>query len=262
MKTIYIHELKQGFKSLLIWAFALSAMGLACIMIYRGMEGEIADMAEGFAQMGAFSAAFGMDRMSLATLTGFYSVEVATITGIGGAMFAAVISRGMLSKEEAGHTGEFLFTLPLSRGKILLAKGLCLLSEILIFNAACTGVFALGFWRVEGGIPGEFWLFHTMQAAAQAVFCRVCFFISSLSKKVSYGPGLGIVLLFYRADMLCRISPDLKDFTFLSPFSMANSTRILGGEGLYLPGIVFGAILSAVCFSGAAIVYTRRDLSR
>ena len=90
MITVCRHELKLGFKALLIWSLSVGIMGLLCILMYTSMEGEMADMAESFSKLGAFSDAFGMSTLSIATLGGFFATEVGTVHGLGSAMFAAI----------------------------------------------------------------------------------------------------------------------------------------------------------------------------
>lgn len=55
MPVILKNEWKSGWKSLLIWALSVGGMGLICIILYKGMEDSMADMAESFATMGTFS---------------------------------------------------------------------------------------------------------------------------------------------------------------------------------------------------------------
>ena len=76
MPVILKNEWKSGWKSLLIWALSVGGMGLIFIILYKGMEDSMADMAEKFAKMGAFSDAFGMSTLSIATLKGFFAIEV------------------------------------------------------------------------------------------------------------------------------------------------------------------------------------------
>ena len=121
MVTIYKHEIRDYCKSLFIWALCVGGMGAMCILLFSGMQESMENMAENFASMGAFSDAFGMSQLSIATLKGFYATEIGTIHALGGAMFAAVVSANMLSKEEDGHTSEFLFSLPIARGKAVMA---------------------------------------------------------------------------------------------------------------------------------------------
>ena len=57
--TIYIKELKQGFKALLIWTASIAFMMLVCILMFPEMKGEMDNVSDMFANMGGFSAAFG-----------------------------------------------------------------------------------------------------------------------------------------------------------------------------------------------------------
>ena len=126
MKTIFLKELKMPLKNLLIWSLAVGITGLACILLYRSMQGEITELGDAFSDMGFFSDAFGMSTLSMASLAGFFAVEVGTVHGLGSGMFAAVTAVVILSKEEDGHSGEFLFSLPVSRSRVVAANGLCL----------------------------------------------------------------------------------------------------------------------------------------
>ena len=132
--TLIRHEIKQGGISLIVWTVSIAFLLVICVLLYPEMKGEMDGMSEMFSSMGSFTQAFGMDKMSLATLTGFYATEVALMHGLGGAMFAAILGSSILSKEEAGHTAEFLNTLPVSRKSILLQKYVALVSNLLIFK--------------------------------------------------------------------------------------------------------------------------------
>ena len=70
MVALFQHEMKQNRKNLLIWSLAVGGLGLACILLYSGVQESMAERAEGFSSMGAFADAFGMSTLSLATLTG------------------------------------------------------------------------------------------------------------------------------------------------------------------------------------------------
>ena len=92
MFAIFKNEWKSGFKSLLIWALSVGGMGLICILLYKSMEDSMAGMAESFASMGAFSDAFGMSTLSIATLKGYFATEIGTIHALGSSFFAASIA--------------------------------------------------------------------------------------------------------------------------------------------------------------------------
>ena len=71
MKAVFLREMKLNFKSLLIWSLTVGGMGLACILLYQNMQTDMKEMADMFSNMGAFSDAFGMSTLSIATLEGF-----------------------------------------------------------------------------------------------------------------------------------------------------------------------------------------------
>ena len=62
--TLIKHELKQGQATLLIWTSVIGFMLAACILIYPEMGTQMSDVGSMFAEMGNFSAAFGMDRLN------------------------------------------------------------------------------------------------------------------------------------------------------------------------------------------------------
>ena len=115
MKAVLKRELLLNIKSMLIWSLSVGILGLTCILLYSSMEGEMKDMADAFSNMGAFSDAFGMSTLSIASLKGYFATEIGAVHGLGSGMFAAIIAINIISKEEDGHTGEFIFSMPLSR---------------------------------------------------------------------------------------------------------------------------------------------------
>src|SRR5699024_197161 len=113
--TIFRHEMRRGRMALIIWTASIAFLFAVCIFMFPEMKGEMDQVSDVFSSMGNFSAAFGMDQVSLGTLTGFYAIECGNILGLGGALFAAMCGILMLSKEEKDHTAEFLYTHPVSR---------------------------------------------------------------------------------------------------------------------------------------------------
>lgn len=262
MFTVYKHEIKEYSKSLLIWVLCVGGMGASCILLFSGMQESMEGMAENFASMGAFSDAFGMSQLSIATLKGFYATEVGTIHALGGAMFAAIVSANILSKEEDGHTSEFLFSLPIARGKAVMAKWLAAMSHILLFNLLCVLLYLLGILFLGEEMPaGEFILYHGMQLLMQIEIAAVCFALSAFQKKNKPGLALGIVLLLYAFDLVARVIPDLSDFKLLSPFSYANAADLLGTGDVYASAAVLGVIVLAASVCTAHILYVKKDLA-
>ena len=260
MRYLYGHEMRQYWKTALLWAVCVGGMGMGCILLYSGMQEEMAGMAENFAAMGAFSAAFGMDRLSIATLKGFFATEVGTIHELGGAMFAAVNSMNILSKEEAGHTSEFLFSLPVSRGKVVWMKWGAVCTGLLLFQAVCAGFYGMGFLALSEGIPGKEWfLYHVMQLLMGLELAGICFAASAFSRQNRLGVGLGLVLLFYACDLVGRVIPKMEKLSVFSPFAYANASEILGTGEIAVKGALLGAGVLALALGTAWVKYTGKD---
>lgn len=261
MWSIYRHEMKANLKSLFIWAFCVGGMGFACILLFSGMQESMEGMAENFAAMGGFSDAFGMSQISIATLMGFYATEVGTIHSLGGAMFAAILGTAMLSKEEDGHTSEFLFSLPVSRNRVIAAKGCTIITNVILMNAICILFYMIGILIVGESIPTEkYALYHLMQLGMQLEIASVCYAVSAFTKKNKFGIGLGIVLFLYAYDLIARVIPDLSDYKVISPFSYANAADIFSTGEVCQAAAGIGAVVLIFSIVTAFAVYTKRDL--
>ena len=101
------HELKQGWKSLAVWTASIGFFIIICVFLYPEMKGEMEDMNEMFSSMGAFSSAFGMDRLNFGTLIGFYATECGNILGLGGAFFASLLQSAALPKRRKNTPQNF-----------------------------------------------------------------------------------------------------------------------------------------------------------
>lgn len=259
---LYRHEMKMSFKSLLIWMLCVGGMCFGCILLYGSMEDYIRGMAEAYSNMGAMSTALGMDKMSLATLTGYYATEIAMMHGLGGAMFAAVLGSGLLSKEEAGHTSEFLNVMPVGRGQIVIQKYMALLSNILIFNVICVAMYLLGFAIMDETVGGrQFWLYHLAAFVMQAEIGTVCFLLSAFTKRTMIGAGLGLSVLLFATDMMCRIIPAIEDMKYITPFYYANAADIFTEEKLNMTMMAIAAGVIVISFIGSFIRYGTKDLA-
>ena len=260
--TLYKHEMKMSFKSLLIWTICVGGLCLGCILLYTSLEESLQDMAEAYQNMGAMSQALGMDKISMATLTGFYATEIGMMLGLGGAMFSAILGTTMVSKEENGHTSEFLNVFPMGRREVLTQKYLALLSNIVIFNAVSVGMCILGFVAMGEGIPGkEMLLYHLALLFMQIELGTICFAISSYTRRNLMGTGLGIVILAFAADMMCRIIPAIENLKYVTPFYYANAADIFSSAEVDGGKLAIGAGITIVSIVLAWVGYCKRDLA-
>lgn len=259
--TLFRHELKMNLKSLLIWSGCIGLVCFGCLLLFESLGETMGEVSEAYSQMGSFSTALGLDRLSISTMEGFYATEIGLIFSVGGAMFAAMTGAAMLSKEEEGRTVEFLHTLPLGRGYILRWKYLASAVLIFLFQVICIVWELLGF-AVSKEMPDvpEYFIYHGAQLLMQLEVGSICFLISALCKKKQIGAALGIAVLLYVADMMCRIVPDIENLKYVTPYYFSNAADIFSGEGVnaVMAGISAGVIV--VVIFAAFIVYQKKDL--
>jgi ABC-2 type transport system permease protein len=255
-------ELKLNIKSLLIWSLIVGGLGFVCTLLYSTMDSQVNELADMMSKMGSFSDAFGMSTLSIATLKGYFATEVGVIHGLGSAMFAAFYASCMLSKEEDGHTGEFLYSLPVSRGKVITAKGISIILNLVFFTLICGIFYVVGFaalgeeilWQEMLRFLGSMLLMNLEVAA-------IAFLLSATTGRNRLGLGLGVALIVYAYDLMGRVVPSLKDYLFIGPFSFANASEIFAGHDVPEYSIPLSIIVTIAAIAGAYLVYTRRDLA-
>ncbi len=255
------HELKINFKQLFIWSGVVGLVVFGLMIIYPEWSAGMEDMAMMFEKMGSFTKAFGLDKIDMATATGYYSVESGTMIAIGGAMFSALLGTGMLAKEEANHTAEFLLTTPNSRRHIISQKLLSLTLLIIIFNAFILLAALLGFASIGESISSTIFLYHLALLIMQLEIGYLCFGISAFLKRFSFGLGIAISLLLYFINVLSNMSEDLNAFNYITPFYYSDGARIFSSNTIELEYVGIGLAVSLLSIFFAYTKYIKKDIA-
>lgn len=259
---LWKHELRMNKKVLLFWSFGVGIICFGCLLLFESLADTIAQMAGFYASLGMFAKAFGMDRLNIGTVEGFYATEIAMVFSIGGAMFAAQIGASLLAKEEEGHTGEFLHALPFTRTAVVGWKYLAMLAMLLVFQMICM-LWELAGMALIGGMPNleSYVWYHAAQILLQFEVGSICFLISAISRKKQLGGVFSLAVFLYLADMLCRVIPGIEWLKYVTPYYFSNAADIFT-KGR--PDAVLAAVCCAVTVLtgiGALLVYKRRDLA-
>ncbi|MCM1038474.1 MAG: ABC transporter permease [Ruminococcus sp.] len=259
--VLYRHEMKRSLKSFLIWTLCVGLGCFGCILLYGSLEGEIQGIADSFSELGAMSAALGMDKMSLATMRGYFATEIAMLHSLGGAMYAAALGIGLISKEQGAHTVDFLNVLPITRGKLLLYKYITLVTNIFLLNFICAGLYSLGFILMKEELCGREMLCYLLAAALmQLEIGTICFLISVCIRKTMTGIGLGIAIVFFAMDMMCRILPAIEKLKYITPFYFANAADIFTEGKVSVAMVIISTCVILFSLLAAWRIYNRKDL--
>lgn len=259
--TLVRHELRQGRNALIIWTGAIAFLMVVCVLLFPEMKGEMDTVSAMFADMGAFSSAFGLDRVSFGTLGGFYAVECGNILGLGGAFFAALISATALAKEEKERTAEFLLTHPVSRLRVAAEKLLAILFQLLVMNVAVLGLSLASIALVGEAIPWRgILMLHLAFFLLQVELAGVCFGLSAFLRGGSLGTGLGVAAILYFLNIIANLSDGAGFLKYITPFGYAEGADIMTSGSLDLPLVLLGMLYAALGVAAACLHYGRKDI--
>lgn len=260
--TIFLHELKRGKISFLIWTAAIALMLFVCMMLFPEMQESTESMGDLFANMGSFTAAFGMDQVNFGEVMGFYAIECGNILGIGGGFFAALLGIAALSKEEKERTAEFLLTHPISRAAVVGQKLLAVLAQLLFMNAVVLAVSVASFALIgEQMAVKELLLLHAAYVAMQVEIACICFGLSAFLQRGSMGIGLGLAAVLYFLNLVANISEQAEFLRYITPFAYAEASEIVSTAELDGVLLFIGFVYTLIGCAAAYVRYTRKDIS-
>ena len=255
------HEMRQGILSLAIWTGSIAFLMVICIVMFPEMKGQMEDVSDMFASMGSFTAAFGMDRLSFGTLTGFYAIECGNILGLGGAFYVALTGITALAKEEKEHTAEFLLTHPVTRTGIVSVKLASVLLQITVMNVLILAISLISILFIDEEIPWkELLLFHLAYYLLQLEIGGICFGISAFLRRSGLGIGLGLACLMYFLNLIANISESAEFLKYITPFGYADGADIVTEKALNGPMVAVGVSLAVIGIAAAYWKYNRKDI--
>lgn len=259
--TLIKHELKQGRFSFLIWTGSICFLLLICIFLFPQIKEQMSGVNKLFSSMGAFSAAFGMDKLNFGTFIGFYAVECGNILGLGGALYASVCAANILCKEEKERTSEFLLTHPIKRTHILSSKLIAVIIQIILMNGIIFMLVILSTLWIQEPIPwSQLTLIHLAYFILQIELAGICFGFSAFIRKNGLSMGLGIALMMYFLNLIANMTKSVKFLKLFTPFGYCESADIIASTALDLPKIIIGLCFATIAILLATYKYCKKDI--
>ena len=255
------HELRQGRGALSIWTAAIGMLMAICVCLFPEMRGDMEGVTDLFASMGAFTAAFGMDRLSLGSFAGFYAVECGNILGLGGAFYACLLAAGALAGEERGGTAEFLLTHPVRRTRVVTEKLAAVFLQITFLNAVLLIILAVLAPLIGESVPwGELGRLHLAHFLLQLELACLCFGLGAFLRRGGSGIGIGLAAFMYFFNLMANISDQTEGLKYITPYAYADGADIVTTASLDGKLILLGALYAALGVAAAYWQYTRKDI--
>ncbi|MBM7568040.1 ABC transporter permease subunit [Paenibacillus sacheonensis] len=263
---LFRREFKRNLRSLIIWSIIIAGIILMYLSIFPSMAKEQANMDNLVnAVPEGMQKAFGMDRLSLGTLLGFYGIEIHLMTTLLGSIYAALLASGIIAKEQNEKTAEFLLALPISRRTIIAQKGLAVLANVLLFNFVIVVSSLIGFqFASDQDLPYKaFFLLELAVLMMHLTFAGIAFLFSAVARRTRsiVSVSLGTVFVMYFLSVVAGISERLSWLKYVSPFKYADSAQILTESRFHpLYAVIMGVVIAG-CFLSAYWYYSKKDIA-
>lgn len=259
--AIFWNEIKRRKLPLLFLSLGLTAMLVLCIALYPVMKEQMAafeDMAE---QMGSLGESMRMDEALFASYFGYYAAESESLIGMGGMIYAAYLGATAVSREMKRKTGEYLFSHPVSRRKVIMEKLLASAFMVLLMN-----IFFAGVGYIFSLVIGEsfslelFIMSHAALLIMQLEILCLTFGLSLAVKNVGAGVGIAVGFGLYFMDMISSLVEQAEFLKYITPFGYTHSSAIIADEGLDMLLIALGIVYGAAAVVISSVCFKRKDL--
>ncbi len=261
--NIFVREMKSNLRSLLIWGVIVIlfiSIGFSKFAAYENNP-ELVAILDGLPP--AVLSAFNLEAFNLTTITGFFGVMFtyfALILSIAAAMWGSDI----ISKEERDKTVEFALTLPVTRSKVVTAKGLAALVN-------CIGLLLITWGATLASAQSyqtnaEFYRFLNLSMLAlflmQLIFLAIGLFLGCALKQYKRAASVAVSLLLgtYFLSILSSLNEDLRFLEYFSPFKYFDPGALLRDSRMDITFVALSAAIIVASIVGAYLTYTRRDL--
>ncbi len=260
-------ELRRNFRTFLVWTVSIVLFAGYMLSIYQASFAQagkgIGEFVKVFPE--SMRKAFGMDRLDLTTLLGYFGTEVHVMIILFGAMYGALLSSSLLSKEENDKTVEFLLARPIARSEMVTQKLAAFVVYVTLFTGVtwATSYAAMEIYAKESYDARAFWLLGGMTLLAILAIAALGFLGSVFvtRNRAVYSASLGFVLGLYALQIVADVSEKANFLKFVTPFKWASAADILPTgkvDPVYLWITVAVIILSV---AGSYVAYARKDIA-
>ncbi len=259
--NIFRREFKANLKSLIVWIAALVLIVYAASFEFEAFIGNSAFM-DAMASFTSLFNALGMSITDISKPEGFVNL-MSIYFYIPLAIYAALLGSSIISKEERDRTAEYLFTLPITRKKVLVSKVMVALINNILINVGLIAGTTLVYLRYS---PSDtFFTFMIYLSIGliftQLVFMAIGMFLSAILKqyKKSGGFTIGVVMGSYLLFVLINLSEKIDFLQYVTPFKYFESSNMMNGD-IQIKFVILSIAIIISGITGLFVFYRKRDL--
>lgn len=259
--NVFKRELKFYRKGLVFWCLGMAILIWSSAVKYNTLQSagqSITDLIGQFPQ--SVQTIFGLTGFDLTTQSGFYGVMYMYIA-LTATIHAVMLGAGILSKEERDRTSEFLYVKPITRGKVVSAKLLAGLVNILVINIFTFALSVLLFSKDPGFINDIFVLMVGL-LFLQVIFFFVGTTMAAISRrpKLSASMASAVLLATFITTYLINFDANLDFLKYVTPFKYFDAKDILASGYLDLVYVSISVVIVVIMTIVTYRSYNGRDL--
>lgn len=263
--NIYIKELKSHRKSLIFWCIGVILMVASGMNKYSSLYSSGQSMNDLMADMPkSLQAIMGVGSFDLSKASGYYGMLFMYLV-LMATIHAAMLGATIIAKEERDKTSEFLFVKPVSREKIITAKLLAALTNIVIFNLVTFASSVIIVGKVSDGekVNGEIAVTMMGMFLLQLLFMVIGSAISAVKKRPKTAASLAtaILLLTFVLSIVIDLNENLDLLKYLTPFKYFEAKHMMVGDGLETVSVFLSLFITVALTYGTYLFYKKRDLN-
>lgn len=263
--NLFLREIKSSTKSLIIWSISI------LVLVASGMSkfGTINTSGQSINQLVAdmprsLQALLGLGSLDLTKAIGYYGVLFFYLL-LMAAIHALLLGANLIAKEERDKTAEFLLSKPIPRWKIVTAKLLAALVNILVFYLVTlvSSVQVVAHYNKSGSETSHVVLLLTGMLLLQLLFLFLGTGMAAMSKRPRSAGGAGtvILLLTFILSIMIDLNSKLASLKFLTPFKYYEAKSVLK-EGALDPAYVTLSLgLSVLLAIATYFFFNKRDMN-
>lgn len=262
---LYKREMKRNLKSFLIWAAVFVCYNIMMFALFPAMVQQGESIKQMIANMPKeFLKAFNAENMDPSNIMSFFAVYSYLYFLLSGAVYAMILSGGILSREEGEKTIEFLMAKPITRISLVTQKLACTLTYLTLFAFSYFSS-AYVMIQIEDNNTFNSRAFFMMALGSILLlwtFVSIGILLSAvLTKARSVTPtALGLVLGCFVLGIFSGLDKKVEVLKYLSPFQYVDSGYIMEHEALNGLYMLIMIALIVVSLIAAYLRYNKKDI--
>lgn len=258
-------ELKINFKSFLIWTSILIGLFLVVYLMYPAiMKSDSIQMMDEMMEMfpEEVLVAFNMDISSMDTAYGWLKTEGFVFTLIIIGVYAGILGSNILLKEESEKTIEYLNSLPIKRGTILIHKVICGITYIVLMIAVI-GVFNYIGLKLSGEFDVKQYLLLSITPVFSSLpIFAITLFISTFFHKTkkTFGIGLGIAIVSYFIQVLAEMNEKTEFLKYFTVYTLSDIRNVIIDVQINPIMVVLSMFITTLFVVFSYIEYDKKEL--